>query len=271
MKPVPPGPGWGPQLKRLTSLGSASCLSSGSHPTGFSEKGNTAVIHERRLAWRRARESGSRSFHFCSPSRAAELEFPPVSVRGPARLGTCRFLPCPRLLGPQALVRSLEHPPARLTSRRACELLAKPHTLGPDTTHRLSLAMYLMADALCSRAGGPAKCTQVPRPGKRGPKAQPRLGGPTCAHLLHPGGTASPTDDLCPTHTGRQDDGEEGAAQATWVRICPSRPPLCSLNLGPARSPLTLSFSFYKTGGSVPTSQTVLGLNQSVSISVFTS
>lgn len=85
-KPVPPSPGWGPQLRYLASPGSASSLSSGSHFTGFSENRNTAITREKHLARRRACASGSRSFHFCSPSRAAELEFPPASVRGPAHV-----------------------------------------------------------------------------------------------------------------------------------------------------------------------------------------
>lgn len=83
--------------------------------------------------------------------------------------------------------------------------------------HWLSLAMPLRANTLRPRAGGPAKCIQGPSPGQRCPKAHPRLGGPTCAHLLHPGDAASPTDGLCPAHARRQDDGEERAAQVTWV------------------------------------------------------
>lgn len=42
----------------------------------------------------------------------------------------------------------------------------------------------LTADTLYSRAGDPVKCEQVPSPGQRGPKAHPRLGAPTCPHLL---------------------------------------------------------------------------------------
>lgn len=153
------------------------------------------------------------------PSRPAELEFPPTSVRGPAvclGLGLC---PAPSS-SPGTASSGDTTGPADLGLGKPLSCSQSPGCQPRHQSHWLNSAVSLTVDALCSRAEGPVKCIQVPSPGKQCHTASPRFGATSivCPHPLPPGDTAPDREGPCPAHTRRQEGSEERAtAHVTWV------------------------------------------------------
>lgn len=111
-----------------------------------------------------------------SPSRAAELEFPPMAFQGTVHslgLGLC---PAPSSsLGTRSpgSVTQGSLPAAHEASS------SKPRRQAP----RLIRVMTLMADAFCSWAQSPVKCIKVLSAGQQHPQASVRC---PCSHFLQP-------------------------------------------------------------------------------------
>lgn len=109
------------------------------------------------------------------PSRTAELEFPPTSVRGPALCLGLFLCPAPSS-SPGTTSSGDTTGPADLGLGKPLSCSQSSACQPRDQSHWLNIAVSLMADALCSRAGGPVQCIQVPSPGKQCHTASPRFG-----------------------------------------------------------------------------------------------